>query len=217
MKRHLVAAALVLAVFLSSACGSDNNMTEPPPPPPDSGDTTVPVDTVELQIAGTVGKPTFPDGNTAQGGQGDPVDGIECGTGMEAPSYHIHVHLSLYVNGEQLAIPKAIGVMNPQLAGDFVISGSCFYWVHTHDATGIIHVEPPTQIEVTLGEFFDLWGEPLSRTGVAGYSGAVTVIVDGEEYTGDPRDIVFEAHKQIALEVGTPVVTPDFYIFPDPY
>ena len=217
MKRHLVAAALVLAVFLSSACGSDKNMTEPPPPPPDSGDTLLPADTVELLIAGTIGKSTFPDGNTAQGGQGDPVDGIECGVGMEEPSYHIHVHLSLYVNGEQLAIPKAIGVMDPQLAGDFVISGSCFYWVHTHDATGIIHVEPPTQIEVTLGEFFDLWGEPLSSTGVAGYNGAVTVFVDGEKYTGDPRDIVFEAHKQIALEVGTPVVTPDFYIFPDPY
>lgn len=217
MKRHLVAAALVLAVFLSSACGSDKNMTEPPPPPPDTGDTTVPVDTVELQIAGTIGKPTFPDGNTAEGGQGDPVDGIECSAGMEEPSYHIHVHLSLYVNGEQLAIPKAIGVMDPQLAGDFVISGSCFYWVHTHDATGIIHVEPPTQIDVTLGEFFDLWGEPLSKTGVAGYNGAVTVFVDGEEFTGDPRSIVFEAHKQIALEVGTPVVTPDFYIFPDPY
>ncbi|HET7553385.1 MAG TPA: hypothetical protein VFK04_18975 [Gemmatimonadaceae bacterium] len=219
MKRHLVAVALIAGLALWSGCGSDHDgTTEPPPPPPgDTGDTAVPPDTVQLQIAGTVGKPTFPDGNTDQGGQGDPVDGIECGNGMEGPSYHIHVHLSLYVNGEQLAIPKAIGVMDPQLAGDFVISGSCFYWVHTHDATGIIHVEPPTQIEVTLGELFDLWGEPLSRTGVAGFDGAVTVLVDGEEYTGDPRDIVFESHKQIALEVGTPVVTPDFYLFPDTY
>jgi hypothetical protein len=218
MKRHLVAAALVLAVFLASACGSDKNTTEPPPPPPDSGDTTVPVDTVQLQIAGTIGKATFPDGNTAQGGQGEdhPVDGIECTAGME-PNYHIHVHLSLYVNGEQLAIPKAIGVVQPVPSNGFIIAGGCFYWVHTHDATGIIHVEPPTQIEVTLGDLFDIWGEPLSNTGVAGYDGAVTVLVDGEVYSGDPRDIVFEAHKQIALEVGTPVVTPDFYIFPDTY
>jgi hypothetical protein len=89
--------------------------------------------------------------------------------------------------------------------------------VHTHDATGIIHVEPPTSVEVTLGELFDLWGQPLSSTGVAGYNGNVTVFVDGKKYTDDPRDILFEAHQQIAIEVGTPLVTPDFYIFPQDY
>lgn len=210
MKRHIVAAVLVLAVSLAVACGSDKNTTEPPPPPPAP-------DTVQLAIAGTIGKATFPDGNTAEGGDGSPVDGIECGQGMEAPNYHIHVHLSLYVNGEQLAIPRGIGVKDPQVAGAFVIAGSCFYWLHTHDATGIIHVEPPTAIEANLGQLFDVWGQPLSRTGVAGYDGAVTVLVDGEEYSGDPRAIAFEAHKQIALEVGTPVVTPDYYLFPEDY
>lgn len=192
--------------------------TEPPNPLPDTGDTTLPApDTVQLQIAATIGKATFPDGNTAQGGNGDPVDGISCDQGTEVPDYHIHVHLSLYVNGEQLAIPKGVGVMDPFTSNGFVIAGSCFYWVHTHDATGIIHVEPPTNVEVTLGTFFDIWGQPLSRTGVAGYNGDVTVFVDGEKYTDDPRDIVFEAHKQIALQVGTPLVTPDFYLFPPDY
>ncbi|HET7621177.1 MAG TPA: hypothetical protein VFK39_04670 [Gemmatimonadaceae bacterium] len=223
MNRHLVAVALVAGLALAAACGSDHKgTTEPPPgPPSDTGDTALPpADTVVLQIAGTVGKPTFPDGNTAQGGQGEPVDGIECGT-MAGDNYHIHVHLSLYVNGEQLAIPKAIGVVKPAIANGFVIgadaNGGCFYWVHTHDASGIIHVEPPTTVEVRLGELFDLWGQPLSSTGVAGYSGAVTVFVDGKKYTDDPRDILFEAHKQIAIEVGTPIVTPDFYIFPQDY
>jgi hypothetical protein len=221
MKRHLVAVAVVAGLVLVSACGSDHKgTTEPPPdPPPDTGDTAMsPPDTVVLQIAGTVGKPTFPDGNTAQGGQGDPVAGIECGT-MAGESYHIHVHLSLYVNGEQLAIPKAIGVTKPTTSNGFVIgtNGGCFYWVHTHDATGIIHVEPPTSVEVRLGELFDLWGQPFSSTGGAGYNGDVTVFVDGKKYTDDPRDILFEAHQQIAIEVGTPLVTPDFYIFPQDY
>jgi hypothetical protein len=212
MKRHIVAAVLVLAVSLAVACGSDKNTTEPPPPPPPPAP-----DTVQLVIAGTIGDSTFPDGNTAEGGNGEPVNGVECGHGMEAPSYHIHVHVSLYVNGKQLAIPRAIGVKDPQVAGAFVIGGSCFYWLHTHDATGIIHVEPPTTIEANLGQLFDVWGQPLSRTGVAGYNGAVTVLVDGEEYSGDPRAIVFESHKQIAIEVGTPVVTPDYYLFPEDY
>jgi len=223
MKHHIVAVALVAGVALAWACGSDHKgTTDPPPAPPsDTVDTaSSPPDTVQLQIAGTIGKPTFPDGNTAQGGQGDPVDGIGCGA-MAGDTYHIHVHLSLYVNGEQLAIPKAIGVVKPTIANGFVIgadaNGGCFYWVHTHDATGIIHVEPPAEVEVRLGQLFDLWGQPLSSTGVAGFDGGVTVFVDGKKYTGDPRDIVFEAHKQIALEVGTPLVTPDFYLFPPDY
>lgn len=219
MKRHCVAVALVAVLALAAGCGSDHKgTTEPPPDPPsDTGETPLPPpDTVQLQIAATIGKATFPDGNTAQGGQGDPVDGLECGT-MAGDTYHIHVHLSLYVNGEQLAIPKAIGIVDPVAANGFIIAAGCYYWVHTHDATGIIHVEPPAEVQVKLGEFFDLWGEPLSTSGVAGYDGALTVFVDGEKYTGDPRDILFEQHKQIALEVGTPLVTPDFYIFPETY
>lgn len=219
MTRYIVALAIAAGLMLAAACGSDHRATtEPPDPPSDTGDTTLPPpDTVQLQIASTVGKATFPDGNTAQGGQGDPVDGIACDQGMEVPDYHIHVHVSLYVNGEQLAIPRGIGVKNPVASSGFVTAGSCFYWVHSHDATGIIHVEPPTHIEVTMGDLFDIWGQPLSKTGVAGYNGDVTVFVDGKKYTDDPRGIVFEAHKQIALEIGTPLVTPHFYIFPQDY
>ena len=211
MKRAIVAVAMALAVSLAVACGSDKNTTEPPPPPPPP---PAP-DTVQLVIGDAVGTATFPDGNTDQGGQGDPVNGIACDN--SAPNYDIHVHLSLYVEGKQIAIGRGIGVMDPQVINNFVLAGTCFYWLHTHDATGIIHVEPPTAIQVNLGQFFDIWGQPLSKTEVAGYQGAVTVLVDGEEYTGDPRAIVFEAHKQIALEVGTPVVTPDFYLFPPDY
>ena len=209
MKRPIVAVAMVLALSLAVACGSDKSTTEPPPPPPPAPDT------VQLVIGDVVGTATFPDGNTAQGGQGDPVDGVACDN--STPNYHIHVHLSLYVDGKQIAIARAVGVTDPQVVDNFVLAGSCFYWLHTHDATGIIHVEPPISAQLTLGQFFDIWGQPLSKTEVAGYQGAVTVLVDGEEYTGDPRAIAFEAHKQIALEVGTPLVTPDFYLFPADY
>ncbi len=222
MKHVLVAVTAVAGLVLSASCGGgDKAATAPPDPPADTGDVvSAPRDTVELTIAGTIGKVVFADGNAARGGQSEPVHGMQCGA-MEGDSYHIHVHVSLYVDGEQIAIPKSIGVIEPLSVNGFVYgtdgSGGCFYWVHTHDATGIIHVEPPMEIRVTLGQLFDLWGQPLSRSGVAGYDGAVTVFLDGKKYTGDPREIVFERHQQIALEVGTPVVTPPYYIFPPPY
>jgi hypothetical protein len=78
-------------------------------------------------------------------------------------------------------------------------------------------VEPPSAIQMTLGQLFDIWGQPLSTTGVAGYTGSLTVLVDGAGYSGDPRTITLDAHKQIALEIGTPVVTPPVYLFPEGY
>jgi len=40
----------------------------------------------------------------------------------------------------------------------------CLYWLHTHVADGIIHIETPGERSFTLGEFFDIWNQPLVRT-----------------------------------------------------
>lgn len=210
--RSLVAGLAVSLVL--AACGSDDRASTEPPPPPDT-----PPDTINLAPGLVVGEETFAKGNTPQGGQGDPVDGIPCETN-EVVTYHIHAHLSLFVNGAQRAIPRAIGVINPQdtdSTGTFVLAGSCFYWLHTHDASGVVHIEMPSQADVTLGQFFDIWGQPLSTANVAGFEGTVTVYVDGEPYTDDPRAIKFAPHQEITLEVGEPLVTPPVYIFPAAY
>lgn len=171
---------------------------------------------VQLEEGGSVGKNVFPDGNTSSGGQGSAVAGIPCSSGA-ADVEHYHVHLSLIANGEQIAIPRAIGIMNPILQGEAVLAGSCFYWLHSHDRTGIIHVEPTeTGHTFTLGQYFDVWGQPLASDKVATYSGPVTVYVDGQRYTGDPRAIVLAKNQQITLEVGTRVAPP-VYTFPPGY
>jgi hypothetical protein len=210
MIRTLLVFLVTLPLVALAACGSDSS-TEPTTPEPPQA----PPDTIQLTIAGVVGTRAFPAGNTEQGGDGDPVDGVACDN--SAANYHIHAHVSLFVNGKQIAIPEAIGVKDPQIFSNFVVAASCWYWVHTHDATGVIHVEPPTQIGTSLGQLFDIWGQPLSRTEVAGYQGPVTVSVDGKTYTGDPRAIIFEAHQLITLQVGTPLVTPPVYLFPPNY
>lgn len=149
--------------------------------------------------------------DTANGGNGAPVDGIACET-SEGVALHIHSHLALFVNGTLVQLPKQIGMA--------ALSGTgCLYWLHTHDASGIIHVESP-QLQsaagtaFTLGNFFDIWGQPLTRTGIAGFRGPVTAYVNGARYTGALGDIPLLSHQEITLETGTPVVAPPRYVFP---
>jgi len=70
-------------------------------------------------------------------------------------TYHVHTHLSVFLDGQQIAVPGQIGIV-AQPAG-----GHCFYQLHTHDKSGKLHVEAPAPGEFTLGQIFDLWGQPL--------------------------------------------------------
>jgi hypothetical protein len=149
---------------------------------------------------------------------GQPVDGVSCLSG-EQTSYHIHVHLSVFVNGQPRQLPAGIGIVGPRHVqstpgGAFVDSGSCFYWLHTHAADGIIHVESPVAHDFTLGDFFDIWHQPLDTTAVGPARGAVTVFVDGRKTVPNPRDITLTAHKLIELDVGTPLEPPSPVSFP---
>jgi hypothetical protein len=141
---------------------------------------------------------------------GTSVDGIKCQT-REQVLYHIHAHLTVFVDGKQRLIPYGIGiglprVVQPTPLGGFVVAGSCFAWLHTHARDGIIHIESPVPRIYTLGEFFDIWQQPLTRTQVGPARGRVTALYDGKVYTGDPRSIPLLPHAQIQLEVGRPLV-----------
>ena len=170
---------------------------------------------VQLEIGTVIGEERFPIGNSQQGGQGQTVSGIPCK--IETIAYHAHPHLSLFYQGTRIAIPAGIGMMNPVME-DGLAAGSCYYWIHTHDATGIIHVEPPeASMVLTLGQLFDIWGQPLSSENVAGFRGSVIVYVDGERFRGDLRTIEFVAHRHIAIYVGTPLPPIPSYRFPRGY
>jgi hypothetical protein len=143
---------------------------------------------------------------TAASGQA--VDGIQCQT-SEQVAYHIHAHLAIYASGQPQTVPLGIGIPNPQVdnsSGEpFVVGGSCFYWLHSHATDGVIHIESPDQRTYTLGNWFDIWGQPLSATQVGSNKGAVTAYVNGQRYTGDPRNIPLTAHAVIQLDVGQDV------------
>jgi hypothetical protein len=182
-------------------------------PTPAPGPTSKPIQLADAQTLGAVYfKDKLPD--TAQGGHGQAIDGITC-MGMEGANLHIHTHLAIFVNGKQIQVPRFLGfASNPALPG-----GGCLYWIHTHWADGIIHIESPEVTppqggaHYTLGMLFDIWGQPLQPDNIAGIKGPVTAYVNGTKYDGDLRAIPLMSHQQIVLEIGTPVPPPN-YTFP---
>jgi hypothetical protein len=154
---------------------------------------------------------------TATSATGQAVDGISCQTN-EQTLFHIHAHLTIFVNGAPRQVPAAIGIPGAQAqntpSGPFIASGRCFYWLHTHAPDGIIHIESPVHRTYTLGDFFDEWGQPLGPNQVGPAAGHVTAIYNGQVYQGNPRNIPLNAHAQIQLEVGKPLVAPESITWP---
>jgi hypothetical protein len=154
---------------------------------------------------------------TTSESNGSAVDGIQC-QGAEQVLFHIHAHLTVFVDGTPRRIPYGIGIPRAQASatsfGPYVGAGSCFYWLHTHAADGIVHIESPVQRTYTLGNFFDVWRQKLSPDQVGPVTGQVTALYDGQVFRGNPRDIPLTKHAQIQLDVGRPLVGPVAISFP---
>jgi hypothetical protein len=143
---------------------------------------------------------------------GQAINGISCDT-SEQTLFHIHTHLTIFVNGQQRSVPAGIGipgaVSTQSSTGPFVNSGTCFYWLHTHAADGIVHIESPVTRTFTLGDFFAVWGQPLGPDQAGPAHGKVTVIINGKVFTGDPRNAPLGSRENLQLQVGTPLVAPE--------
>jgi hypothetical protein len=146
------------------------------------------------------------------------INGISCDT-LEATIVHVHVHLAIFVNGQEEQIPFGIGIGQPWQVtdtdeGPFVEGGSCFYWIHTHTEDGIVHIESPIRRRFTLGDFFAVWQMPLSANQVGPAQGPVTLYVNGQKSSTNPPDVPLLSHARIQLDVGSDV-PPYQFDFPD--
>jgi len=134
--------------------------------------------------------------------RGQPIAGISCDE-LEGQRIHIHQHLAIYDHGRPVEVPYNVG--RPSDA-------PCLYWLHTHTPDGIIHIEAPVNRSFTLGDFFDVWVQPLSRTEAAGAQvkkgEEMRIWVDGTVYAGDPRAIKLGDHTDIVIEAGPPFIAP---------
>ncbi len=90
---------------------------------------------------------------------------------------HIHPQLTILNLGSPVTIPSNIGIQ-----GGAYADHSLDHWldqregsvgalapIHTHDTSGLIHVEASVTRGFTLGEFFGIWGQLLGPTQTLGF------------------------------------------------
>lgn len=169
---------------------------------------------------------TGPDGNT-----------VSCLSSM-AENYHVHAFLGFYNSGHAVALSDGIGMAEPQGDGDYAVNGTtihnwenyatqCFYEMHTHDASGVIHIEAPspncggaTQNTVpcdmsifTLGDFLAVWGVQIMPTGIYSngapiMSGSVQIYTSGPVARGGPNHSAEVGSNTYSLYTGDPNAIP---------
>ena len=135
--------------------------------------------------------------------------------GEEQLEVHYHAHLDVIDDGAKVTVPAGIGfeVSNGKVTGLTVL--------HTHDTSGVIHIESAANKPYTLGQVFTEWGVALNADQVGGLHAdathALKAYVNGRLFSGDPATIKLQRHLEIALWYGpsdqTPHV-PSSYHFP---
>lgn len=133
----------------------------------------------------------------------------------EQPTVHYEAHLDITVDGSAVRVPSGIGFVTQN---DHEVGVSV---LHAHNASGVIHVESPTALPFTLGQFVTECGVRLGpgQLGglVDGHGETLRTYVNGRAFTGDPATIVLASHQEIVLWFGPVTATPhvtDSYRFP---
>ncbi|HWG08672.1 MAG TPA: hypothetical protein VN672_06655 [Solirubrobacteraceae bacterium] len=112
--------------------------------------------------------------------------------------FHIHALLHIYVNGLLRPLPANIG-LDPAKG----IESS----MHTHDGTGIIHMEAPHPFKYTLGDFFAVWGVKLGPAqvgGLKGYGGDRLHFYLNGKPLSNPAALVLHKDDSIVMGYGPP-------------
>jgi hypothetical protein len=122
------------------------------------------------------------------------VDGVGC---ARSETYHTHALLTVYRNGVRLALPDSIGR-----------GSGCNYEMHTHDGSGVLHIETDVPRTFTLGQFLSLWGQGIGGGAVLGMPGPARYYLISNEtiapVTTDPAAIPLAARTEIVILLGTP-------------
>jgi len=134
-----------------------------------------------------------------------PVDNVYCDQ-LEQSVEHIHAYVTMWINGQQQSIPQYVGIPQDQSG-----NATCFYWLHTHDTSGIIHIEAPAKEPFTFGQFLDEWNQQFNSLGFPSQlllNTGWTIWVNGQPYHGTLDSIPLAAHNIITVAYASPKAKP---------
>jgi hypothetical protein len=112
--------------------------------------------------------------------------------------FHIHAILHIYREGLLVPVPPLIGINEAKKTETSL---------HTHDGTGIIHMESAHPFNFTLGDFFKVWGVKLGPAQVGGITGSgengLHFYVNGQPLS-NPAAHVLHNGESIVIGYGAP-------------
>jgi hypothetical protein len=118
--------------------------------------------------------------------------------GQSDGGYHVHAALRVYVNGKQVPVPANIGI-EPE--------ATSLPPLHTHDASGVIHIEASERYPFTLGQLFTIWGVKFTNTQLGSYlagAGNVLAVYANGNPVANPVGYVLNPHDDIVVGYGKP-------------
>jgi hypothetical protein len=151
--------------------------------------------------------------------------------GVEGIVVHYHPLLVINDHGVQKPLPydstqagdigyiSQPGFTNPK----YYCAAGQFHLLHTHDGSGIIHVELPQVVSTapTLGDFFTIWGEPLGPSQVWSVLGQVhATMYDSDTHTStdfSSNPAVMPLYEPAAGPQGNAYLIPQSLIFNGAY
>ncbi len=115
----------------------------------------------------------------------------------EGAALHEHAHLDIEVNGDRIIVPASIGIARTGISP-----------LHTHDTTGVIHIEAADANQAgtfRLDQVFTEWGVVFDGRCLATYCSDGTrqlrVYVDGQR-VADPMKVPIVGGQEIVVWYG---------------
>ena len=112
--------------------------------------------------------------------------------------YHVHAFVAVFLDGRPVRIPANVGI-DP---GRGVLAP-----IHTHDSSGIVHLESTRPYPFTLGQLFTVWGVRFTGSRIGAYRNSgrrrLAVFADGRAVR-DPVHYVLRRHDRIVVGFGAP-------------
>jgi hypothetical protein len=109
---------------------------------------------------------------------------------------HIHPQITVSVNDKPSEVPKNVGIENvlwkDHSLDQYGMPGMSP--LHTHDATGTIHVESSEKRDYTLGEFLSIWG--------IGLNGKTIKVTVNDQPISDWKNHILKDKEKINLDIG---------------